>query len=199
MIRFIQGGFLAALLFLSSATAEDTQNFVLFNESVLSDKVVEQINAMGKELYAKSGIFVGVAVGENTELQALEAKANELQAPFALLVLSKNSHKVNIITSKEVEVFFDKEAVLSPYAGEGSILPILASNKGKDIYNAAILNGYADITDKIAKYFKIKLVTSIGSANKDTLNVLRIAIYGFICIAALYYVQRKVRRRHYGQ
>ena len=76
-------------------------------------------------------------------------------------------------------------------------MPILASNKGKDIYNAAILNGYADITERIARYFNIKLENSIGNANRDTLNVLRIGIYGFLCIAALYYVQRKVKKRRY--
>ena len=170
---------------------------MLFNEGVLNDKVVEQINTIGTELYNKIGVFVAVAVGDMSDFDTIKDKKNELKAPFALLVLSKSSHKVDIITSKEVGLFFDKEQVLSPYSGEGTILPILASNKGKDIYNAAILNGYADITERIARYFNIKLENSIGNANRDTLNVLRIGIYGFLCIAALYYVQRKVKKRRY--
>lgn len=192
MRSLFKGGFLAALLFFTPLYA---QNFVLFNENVLSDKVTEQIGAMGDELYKKCGVFVGVAVGENTEIQALVDKQNELKAPFVLLVLSKRSHEVKILTSKDSELFFDKEKVLSPYAGEGSILPILASNKGKDIYNAAILNGYADIVDRIAGYFNIKLESSVGNANRDTLTILRIGIYGFIMISILYYVQRKMRKK----
>lgn len=194
MINFIKGGFLAAFIFFTPLNA---QNFVLFNEGVLNDKVVEQINTIGTELYNKIGVFVAVAVGDMSDFDTIKGKKNELKAPFALLVLSKSSHKVDIITSKEVGLFFDKEQVLSPYSGEGTILPILASNKGKDIYNAAILNGYADITERIARYFNIKLENSIGNANRDTLNVLRIGIYGFLCIAALYYVQRKVKKRRY--
>lgn len=193
MRSLCKGGFLAALLFFTPLYA---QNFVLFNESVLSDKVVEQLNTMGDELYNKCGVFVGVAVGTQTPMQALAQKQKELKAPFVLLALSQSSHEVKIFASKDSELFFDKEKVLSPYASEGSILPILASRKG-DIYNAAILNGYADITDKIADYFNIKLENSVGNANKDTLNILRIGIYGFIFISILYYVQRKVRKKRY--
>lgn len=192
MRSLFKGGFLAALLFFSPLYA---QNFVLVNENVLSQKVSEQINTMGKELYAKSGVFVAVAVGESTEIQALQSKQSELKAPFVLLALSKNSHQVDIFTSEESALFFDKEEVLSPRASEGSILPILASNKGKDIYNAAILNGYADIVDRIAAYFNLKLESSVGNANRNTLNILRIGIYGFICIAILYYFQRKMRKK----
>lgn len=192
MRSLFKGGFLAALLFFSPLYAE---NFVLVNENLLSQQVVEQINTMGKELYTKSGVFVAVAVSENAEIQTLQSKQDELKAPFVLLALSKNSHKVEIYTSKESALFFDKEEVLSPYSAKGSILPILASNKGKDIYNAAVLNGYADIVDRIAKYFNLKLESSIGNANRNTLNVLRIGIYGFICIAILYYFQRKMRKK----
>ncbi|MCH5336785.1 MAG: hypothetical protein J1D99_05135, partial [Campylobacter sp.] len=97
--------------------------------------------------------------------------------------------------SKEALAFFDKEAVLSPYPGTGTILPILTSHKGQDIYNAAILNGYADIADRLAKYFGIDLENSIGNSNRDTINILRILIYGFICFALLYYAQRRMKRR----
>ena len=120
MINFIKGGFLAAFIFFTPLNA---QNFVLFNEGVLNDKVVEQINTIGTELYNKIGVFVAVAVGDMSDFDTLKDKNIELKAPFALLVLSKSSHKVDIITSKEVGLFFDKEQVLSPYSGEGMILP----------------------------------------------------------------------------
>ncbi len=96
--------------------------------------------------------------------------------------------------SKGALALIDKEAVLSPYPGTGSILPILATNKG-DIYNAAILNGYADIVDRVAKSLGLQLEHSIGNANRDTINILRILIYGFICFALLYYAQRRIKRK----
>lgn len=91
---------------------------------------------------------------------------------FCLFYL-KNSHKVDIIGSKGALTLIDKEAVLSPYPGIGSILPILATNKG-DIYNAAILNGYGDMVDRLAQARGIELQHSIGNANRDTINILKI-------------------------
>lgn len=193
MKRFLKGGFLAAFLFITSAFS--LENVILNENNILNEQVTNKINAIGKELYDKTSIFVALAVGDTSDLKSLEVKAKELTAPYVLLMLSKSEHKVDIIASKETLSFFDKEAVLSPYSGTGSILPILTSNKGKDIYNAALLNGYADISDQIASYFNLKLENSIGNANKDTLNILRIGIYGFICFALLFYFQRKITRK----
>lgn len=182
-------------IFFTKAMAFDA---IVLNENVLNEQVSQKINAIGKELHERTGIFVGIATSNSSDFESLKAKAKELKDPFVLLVLSQSSHKVDILASKESLAFFDKKRVLSPYSGEGSILPILTSPKGKDIYNAALLNGYADITDQIAAYFHIKLQSSIGNANKDTLNILRIGIYGFLCFALLFYFQRKIRRKRLG-
>ncbi|MDX2323924.1 hypothetical protein OXW40_06830 [Campylobacter hepaticus] len=194
MKKILQGGFLAiflSILLFSKAFALDA---VLFNENVLSQKVSNEINLIGKELYEKSGIFVGVAIGDKTQFETLLQIQEKFPKSHILLLLSKDSHRVDIVGSKGALALIDKEAILHPYPGTGSILPILATNKG-DIYNAAILNGYADIIERVAKSKNIKLEHSIGNANRDTINILRIIIYGFICFALLYYVQRRIKRR----
>lgn len=173
-------------------------NAIVLNENVLNDKVVKEINLIGKELYDKTGIFVGVAIAEQTPFEDLFKLQEQLIKPNVLLILSKISHKVDIIGTKDSLLFFDKNKVLSPYSGTGTILPILTSSKGKDVFNAAVLNGYADICDKIAKYFNLELENSIGNANRDTINILRILIYGFICFSLLYFVQRKMKRKRNG-
>lgn len=178
-----------------STNLQHTSRFILENNGILNQKVTAEIEKIGTELYQKTGIFLALAISQSKSLEELLNLQENFKEPFALLVLSVNSHKVDIISSKEVASFFDKNAVLSPYAGEGSILPILTSPKGKDIYNAAMLNGYADIAEKIANYFHIKLESSIGNANKDTLNILRIIFYSFICFAILFYFSRKVRKK----
>lgn len=192
MKKFIKGGFLAIFLFLLPLKVF-ALDFVVFNENILSSKVQNELNLIGQELYDKTGIFLAVAVGDKTSFETLVKMQENLPKPYVLLALSKDSHKVDIL-GNEALAFFDKKAVLSPYPNTGTILPILASNKG-DIYNAAILNGYADIADRIAKYFNIRLEHSIGNANRDTINILRILVYGFICFALLYYVQRKMKRK----
>lgn len=110
-----------------------------------------------------------------------------------MLVLSKASHRVDIFASEDAMKYFDKEGVLSPYPEKGTILPILANPKQKDIYNAAIFNGYADIADQIMSYFNLK--PYYGNSNKDTLNIMRILIYGIVCIAILMLVQRRFKRK----
>ncbi|MCW1359687.1 hypothetical protein [Campylobacter sp. CCS1377] len=190
----IQSGFLAAFFFINSLLAQGNSH-VVFNENVLNDKVVNELNLMGNELYEKTGVFVAAAISDKTDFNELLKFKDKLPSPFILLVLSKKSHQLDIIATKEALVFFDKEKVLSPYPWSGSILPLLSSNKAKDQFNAAVLNGYSDIVDQVASYFNIKLVHSIGNANRDTLNVLRIGIYGFICIMALLYIQKKMRRK----
>lgn len=197
MRKFIKGGFLAIFLFLSPLKVF-ALDFVVFNENILSSKVQNKLNLIGQELYDKTGIFLAVAVGDKTSFETLVKMQENLPKPYVLLALSKDPHKVDIL-GNEALAFFDKEAVLSRYPNTGSILPILGSNKG-DIYNApilnaAILNGYADIAERIAKYFNIRLEHSIGNANRDTINILRILVYGFICFALLYYIQRKMKRK----
>ncbi len=192
MKRILRGGiFVLAFLPLQLFAFEA----VVFNENVLSQKLSEELNLIGQELYDKTGISLFVAVGSKTPLEELLLKQNELPKPSVLLALSQSSHKVDIVGSKEALSFFDKEEVLSPYSGTGTILPILTSHKGQDVFNAAILNGYADIAERLAKYFNVKLEHSIGNANRDTMNILRILIYGFICFALLYYTQRRMKRR----
>ncbi|MBZ7947579.1 hypothetical protein H2256_01205 [Campylobacter sp. RM9929] len=172
-------------------------DYVVFNEGVLSPKVVKEINLIGKELEEKSQIFAGVAIGDNTDFETLFNMQKELPKSYILLILSKKSHRVDIVGSKGVLNLIDKEAILSPYSGTGSILPILATQKG-DIYNAAILNGYADIVDRITQARGITLNSSIGNTNRDTINILRILIYGFVCFALLYYVQRRMKGKRNG-
>lgn len=164
--------------------------FVLLNEGVLNDKVTQKLSQMGSELYQKTGIFVAIAASSQKSLEELEALKNSLKAPYTLLVLSTKSHKVNILNSNEVDKFFNKEEVL-----EHSVYPILGNAKASDIYNASMLNGYADIVETIAKYFNISLESSIGNANRDVLNILRILFYGFICFALLFYFTRRSKRR----
>lgn len=186
MKALFKGSIFVAFLFISFSQC----NVILNENNTLNPMLVSKINEIGNELFDKTGIYVALAVGDKTSFEEIKKKQDELNKPYVLLALSKSSHKVDILASKETLTFFDKDEVLNTF-----IIPILGSPKGKDIYNASMLNGYAEIADQIASYFNIKLESSIGSANRDTLNLMRILIYGFICFAILFYVQRKIKRK----
>ncbi|AQW85624.1 putative membrane protein [Campylobacter pinnipediorum subsp. caledonicus] len=171
-------GVLFALLFLVSACFGD--KFVFNDDNILSQKVEEKLQTIADELYSKTGIFVGVSVFENLNKQSLDDKflSLNIKEPFAFIALAKDEKKVEIYADKKTLKLFDKDQILSPFPESGTIIPILASKNGKDIYNAAILNGYGDLSEQIAKSKNIKLVNAIGNSNKDTLNLLRFFIYG---------------------
>ena len=75
-------------------------------------------------------------------------------------------------------------------------MPILASKNGKDIFNAAVLNGYADLAEQIAASKGVSLQNAIGSQNRLTLDAFRIFIYGSIVLVVCVAAFRKFRRKN---
>ena len=166
-------------------------NFVINDDGILSQKVSQKLNEIGDELYQKSGINL-VGVYKDGELGMLFKEQN-LSSPFVFLVLIKDKQKVEIFSDTNTSKLFNKEQILSVSPESGTIIPILVSKNGKDVYNAAILNGYADIAEQIASSLNLKLESGIGSSNKTTLNFLRIFIYGLIAFFVLIIFYKKVK------
>lgn len=191
----LKGVFYALILFITPIFAD---KIVLANENILSPKVAEKISTIGEELREKTGIYAGVAIFENLGDKSINEKFSELnlKPPYAFLLLTKLEHKVEIFADEATMKLFDKEQILSPYPSKGSILPILASKKGKDIYNASMLNGYADMAEQIADSKGIKLQNAIGSSNKITLDILRLGIYGSIIFVITAMIFAKFRRKN---
>lgn len=147
-------------------------SYLLKSDGLLNEKVSAKIEEMGSELFLKTKIG-------------------------AYVYVTKNIGKTNIIdfekelASKDVLKLFDREKTLSPFSWNGTIIPILADKKMKDKYNVAILNGYADIVEQIAKSKNIELKSAIGSTNKSLIHYLRYGIYGFLLFVILGYFYQK--------
>lgn len=189
-------GVFFALIFLFSPLFAN--KIVFINQNILSDKVEAKISTIGEELLEKTGIYVGLGVFENLSGNSLNEKFKELnlKPPYAFLMLAKSEQKLEIFADKETLKLFDKEQILSPYPARGSILPILTSKNGKDVYNASMLNGYADIAEQIAKSKGIELKSAIGSSNKITLDILRFAVYGSVILVIGVIMFAKFRRKN---
>lgn len=192
---FFKSGLIAALLSVSNLNG-----IVIDNAGIISDNVKTKLNQIGSELKEKTGVTLDLITTKDSDLRsATKEHESNLKKPYILLVISpktedKKSGKVDILASDDAYALFDKEAVLSPYPEVGTILPILVSNKGEDIYNAAMLNGYADISDMVAKSKNVILVNSIGNSNKTTLNLLRYFVYGSIFLVIVIFLVRKFKR-----
>ena len=184
--------FILIFIFLLSQSLALGANFVINNDEILSQKVSVKLNEIGSELYAKSGINLVVGVYKDGELEALFKEQN-LSSPYAFLLLIKDKKKVEIFADANTSKLFNKEQILSVNPESGTIIPILVSKNGKDVYNAAILNGYADIAEQIASSLNLQLESSVGNSNKTTLNFLRFFIYGLVAFFIVVIFYKKVK------
>ena len=184
--------FILIFIFLLSQSLALGTNFVINNDEILSQKVSVKLNEIGSELYTKSGINLVVGVYKDGELEALFKEQN-LSSPYAFLLLIKDKKKVEIFADSNTLKLFNKEQILSVNPESGTIIPILVSKNGKDVYNAAILNGYADIAEQIASNLNLQLESSVGNSNKTTLNFLRFFIYGLVAFFIIVIFYKKVK------
>ncbi len=184
--------FILIFIFLLSQSLALGANFVINNDEILSQKVSVKLNEIGSELYTKSGINLVVGVYKDGELESLFKEQN-LSSPYAFLLLIKDKKKVEIFADANTSKLFNKEQILSVNPESGTIIPILVSKNGKDVYNAAILNGYADIAEQIASSLNLQLESSVGNSNKTTLNFLRFFIYGLVAFFIIVIFYKKVK------
>ena len=184
--------FILIFIFLLSQSLALGANFVINNDEILSQKVSIKLNEIGGELYAKSGINLVVGVYKDGELEALFKEQN-LSSPYAFLLLIKDKKKVEIFADSNTSKLFNQEQILSVNPESGTIIPILVSKNGKDVYNAAILNGYADIAEQIASSLNLQLESSVGNSNKTTLNFLRFFIYGLVAFFIIVIFYKKIK------
>ena len=188
----------ALIFFITSLWA--TQNFVLKNEDILPSKTINKINEIGSELFKKSGVrlyLVAVQKMPTKTIKEFEKKiAKNLTPPFILLTFALKDKKVDIISSKEAEKLFNKEEVLSPFPGTGSIIPLLTSH-AKNFHamvEAALLNGYADIAERVAKTKGIELKSGLGNVNRDIYRYIKWLFYGTLALIFANFLYRRVKR-----
>jgi len=175
-------------------------NFIVVNDNIISPKASVKIESLGKELYLKTKVNVYVAATkslDNVTIKEYEKSlVPTLKKPFVILALAKDAQKVDIMNSRALDDKFDKESTLSPFPWSGTIIPLLSAKKAHDKYNAALLNGYADIVEQIASSYNVKLEGSIGNTNKSIYQYLQIGIYGFLLIVLGRYFYQYIRRKN---
>lgn len=197
--------FALLLFFMTHASA---QNFILNGDNYIVDqraqqKILEIANEVKTKtntniyLYVKNSYGMAKQMPMNEKIQIInkteEQLLNTLQKPYALLTISVEDVHVNLITSKKLESILDKNDILNGY-----VIPLLASKDKNQLYakvSAAVLNGYAQIADEIAKSQNIKLESSIGSQGKLTGTIWKVFMYSVIIIGILLYTFAVLKRR----
>jgi len=174
--------------------------FILKGKKNIDPRAIEKIDTMGNELFLKTGVSVYIyAVERYTNKMHKDTKSKiefiksfernitkTLKDPFILLTVSVDDQHVNIISSDELKSVIDREHIL-----DRNIIPLLISKDKNSVYakvSAAVLNGYASITDSIAENKGLELKSSIGSEGTTFSSIWRIFMYTIISIGLLVYI-----------
>jgi len=190
-----------ALFFIITSLLFANGSLVIRNDAILPQKTVDKINEIGKELRQKTGVSLYVAVVKKMDQKKIvdfeKSLTKDLKPPFILLALSVEDQKVDIYSSDDVKKRFNKEQILSPYPWEGSIIPILTAHfkNQKAAIEAAILNGYSEIAEQVAKSYGIKLKSAIGNTNRNIYYWLRILFYSIIALIFINFIYRRYIKR----
>jgi hypothetical protein len=167
------------------------------NDGLVNDRAVREIEKIGNEVKDKTGISIYLCAKKsinNQKIKVFEKKLSQkLNKPFILLAMAANEQKVDILTSPQTSDLIDINDILSPFSG--TIIPILTERKGEDKYSAAMLNGYADIADRVAEKIGVKLTTSVGNINRILINILRIIVYGSFLYFIIMYTRKKIQAK----
>ena len=181
--------------------------FILEGKKNIDPRAIEKIDTMGNELFLKTGVSVYIYAveryGNKTHkdtkskiefIKSFESNiTNALKDPFVLLTLSVDDQQVNIIYSDALKSAIDREHIL-----DRNIIPLLISKDKNSVYakvSAAVLNGYAAITDSVAQSKGIELKSSIGSEGTTFSSIWRIFMYTIISIGLLAYIYVMFRSR----
>ncbi len=146
----------------------------------------------------------------------------DFSEPTIVLTFSEMNSKVDILANPaSLYEYFDKKQILSPVASSvqafvmalfysdsissfkeiatsygGTIIPLLAqkAKEGEVLgkYSGSMFNGYADIAEQVASSKGVVLENAVGSANQNSIMVVKVLFYGFIVYGIFMYIKRKL-------
>ena len=185
--------------------------FIVIDEVVKVDGFNKQIEPMGAELSAKTGVNLYMSLVKETEnnqsiIEYQQALIKTLEEPAVLFSFVENSKQVQIYAEdKSLYKLFDREEIMDPLAiwpfFNGRVIPLIGAKAPKEVdpkdkYAVAMYNGYAEISEQIAEAKGVVLDTAVGDTNKNVYKVLITVIFflSFITVIKLGYDAYRRRR-----
>jgi len=168
----------------------------------INDKTQEKLKEMGDELFEKTGISTVIVAKEYLNqkgfLEVKDRYLKELKAPYVLWIFAKKYDydkrdytKLNqMFHSPDLEGKYNENSLFSPFYGSFTKLIVIQKSK-TDPTGAAFLNGYADLTDMLAKSYGVTLKSSIGSETRSTMDIARILMYLTFLFFFIWYLKVK--------
>ncbi len=207
-MKFIISFFLS-IFFLTSLYANQQNPYILLHDGLIDQRAQDKIFQIGSEVQSKLGVKLYAFIKENNgidlklpfaqrknmmhEYEKLVSK--NLKGSYALLMIVIDQTHATIVMSDDLKQIIDKRDVIDDY-----VTPILASKDKNTLFtktSAAILNGYAQMADSIAKNKGIKLESSMGSGNKTFSTIWKMFMYTVVFAGIILYAIIVLRERKY--
>ncbi len=180
----------------------------ILKNDLLKLEAIQLIDAMGKELQSKTGIYAYVIatnehfpVGFNLVEYSMQYEANVSKpyvlfifAPFAKITEKTEARgRIGIIPSSDVvKRLYDYNNVRD--AGI-NIVAMKDSNTLEDKFNIGILQAYSELADNIADSKGVKLEKTIPNETGNMVNILRVFVYAGTLILLWIFVFRPLWMR----
>ena len=199
-------GVIFSLLFFLSQNLF-ASNFILNDDGLIDPRAAEKIKQIGLEtqsklntnvyIYVKKSLGLPEDVDNKVKYDAIKKFENEIvktmKGSYVLIITSIEDMHINLFESDNLKEIISKDDIL-----DGYIIPLLASKDKNTLYakvSAAMLNGYAAVSDTIADSRDIELDSSIGSQGIVSSTIWRVFMYTLIVGGLLLYTYAVLRSR----
>ncbi|MDD6055337.1 MAG: TPM domain-containing protein [Helicobacteraceae bacterium] len=171
---------------------------MLENQNQINQKTADFMELVADELFIKTGVKIYIVALQNLDYtnkqesinNALEStKAHftrDLDSPYILLFFTKNEKKIDIITTKESEKLFDKNATFWDY-----IMPLVPSDDkelNESRISAFLLNGFLDIVEQVAKSKQVILENEFTKNDSGVQNFAKYITYFMLFTLLLLFI-----------
>lgn len=171
----------------------------LINDHIISPKAAEVIEAIGEELYQKSGLNLYVIattkeLGRGINLyEYIKRYRSSLSKPYVILFFAPNSKRIGILNSdQKFKNFYDKDEVID-YAIK--IIESPDKNSMQSKYDVGVVQAYSELADEIATKKGIKLQNTIKNESGWFLKFITWIVYlGAIVVFWVYFFRPIFRR-----
>lgn len=195
MLKILTIGILS-LFFITSFSF--SKPFVLENQNQINQKTADFMELVADKLFIKTGVKIYIVALQNLDYtnkqesinNALEStKAHftrDLDSPYILLFFTKNEKKIDIITTKESEKLFDKNATFWDY-----IMPLVPSDDkelNESRISAFLLNGFLDIVEQVAKSKQVILENEFTKNDSGVQNFAKYITYFMLFTLLLLFI-----------
>lgn len=188
-----------SLLFFLIPLNASINKYVISDDVVIDPRTADKILEIGNEVKEKTNVnlyvyartTLGLDKDINTKdkiefIKKHEAEiTSKLQKPYVLLTLYVEQTHVNILTSEKLEKIIDKNEILNGY-----VVPLLASKDKNTLFakvSAAVLNGYDEMADEVAKANGIELVSGIPDSGKTVGTIWKVLMYTLVLTGIVLY------------